>query len=489
MATFFNDHFDIDPNVVEEYGAYNVSLITDLPLFIDPFLLFNSENAEYRALHDRIIEYLLFLKQKSALGSMSDALLRSWYCFPEVKQTWLGFSEFNNSGRGLGLDFARVLHSSLHELFREFGEEKITRGSHLEKVCLIKEGVGRDNISDFTTNLIKEYLYTYTEQFALAHLQATQCKRVAIRRVTFNYKTETWSSRQFTLPWANGDHVVLTPSDILTRDENWISRHDLISDFEKIPVAIPDAQLRAQVSNYFHSTLKREKDKEPTKKDIAAAASATIHEFPEIIDYYIRMKEESGGEAASISAEKIQLARLIFNEQIQQLQALLGGSPFYGTTSTTYEEAHARLGYLKDVIENKGGHRSFYGKNGEPIRAEEDLQVMYRLVWFGTPSDVSREANDGRGPADFKVSRGARDKTIVEMKLAKNTQLKRNLQKQAEIYQKASDAMRAIKAIVFFTEDELARVRRILKELGLGSSKDVVLIDARSDNKPSGSKA
>jgi hypothetical protein len=40
----------------------------------------------------------------------------------------------------------------------------------------------------------------------------------------------------------------------------------------------------------------------------------------------------------------------------------------------------------------------------------------------------------------FQISRGAADKTIVEMKLAKNTQLKRNLERQIEIYKKASDA-------------------------------------------------
>jgi hypothetical protein len=62
--------------------------------------------------------------------------------------------------------------------------------------------------------------------------------------------------------------------------------------------------------------------------------------------------------------------------------------------------------------------------------------------------------NDGRGPADYKVSRGSGDKTIVEMKLAKNTHLGRNLEKQAEIYQKASDAKSAIKAIIYFTEEE-----------------------------------
>jgi hypothetical protein len=134
------------------------------------------------------------------------------------------------------------------------------------------------------------------------------------------------------------------------------------------------------------------------------------------------------------------------------------------------------------------GHRLFYG-GGEAIQRESDLQIAYRLVWSGSPSDVSTEVNDGRGPADFKISRGAADKTIVEMKLAKNTQLKRNLERQVEIYKKASDAKRAIKVIMFFTAEEEERVATILSELDLSDSKDIVLIDARRDNKPSGSKA
>jgi hypothetical protein len=140
------------------------------------------------------------------------------------------------------------------------------------------------------------------------------------------------------------------------------------------------------------------------------------------------------------------------------------------------------------VIENKGGHRLFYDE-GRAIERELDLQIAYRLVWYGTPSDVASEANDGRGPADFKISRGAADKTIVEMKLAKNSQLRRNLQRQAEIYKKASDAAHAIKVIVFFSAEEEERVAEILIDLGLADDKDIVLIDARADNKPSGSKA
>src|SRR5262249_377294 len=56
--------------------------------------------------------------------------------------------------------------------------------------------------------------------------------------------------------------------------------------------------------------------------------------------------------------------------------------------------------------------------------------------------------------ADFKVSRGSRDKTIVEFKLAKNSQLERNLEKQTQIYRKASDARRAVHVIIFFSREE-----------------------------------
>jgi hypothetical protein len=53
----------------------------------------------------------------------------------------------------------------------------------------------------------------------------------------------------------------------------------------------------------------------------------------------------------------------------------------------------------------------------------------------------------------------------------------------------ASDANHAIKGILFFTPEEKERVTNILSDLGMLNNRDIVLIDARSDNKPSGSKA
>ena len=489
MSTYFSDRFAVDPAALEKYGAFNVSIITDLPLFIDPFLLFNSRKAKYKELHELIVEYLIFLRDKAQLGPIDEGLLRAWYCFPEVEQNWLGFSQSGNAGHGLGIDFARALHQSLHTLFADLGTERITKGTHLEKVCLIRDGVGRDNISDFVTNLIKGYLCSYTQEFALSHIDAASLRAIPISGTGFNYDTETWETATYTLPWSEGDFVLLTPKDLLTRDENWINRHDLIRDFQNIPAAIPDAQLRAQVASYFERLLSRPRRRAPTQKERDIAAAQTIREFPALIDYYIRYKELNGARAESISSQKVLDTEALFVAQIKLLQkSLAANTAFYSTPGTTYEEARERLMYLKDAVENKGCHRLFYVA-GQPVKREADLQIMYRLVWVGTPSDVTTEANDGRGPADFKISRGARDKTIVELKLAGNSHLRNNLQKQAEIYMRASDAAHSLKGILCFTREDELKVAKISRELKLENDESIVLIDARDDNKPSGSKA
>lgn len=485
IKVHFSDFFNVSAETLEEYGAFNVSLVNDLPLFVDPFLLFNSTKSEYRTLHDEIIHYLRFLRDKSASGAIRKGLLRSWFTFPEVKQTWLGFSLVGNSGRGLGMNFANALHRNLNTVFSNFGNETITRSSHLEKLCLIEGGVGRDNISDFTTNLIKHFLLDYTQKFALQCLPHKLRRRVPVSKVKFNYSTETWMPGRFVLPYLDDDFVLLTPKEILTKDDTWINKNDLIREFDDIVSSVPNEQLRSQLNNYLVSALP---DK-PTQQELREVITKTVKENPFLIEYFIRLKEERGDQAVALSDAKVEETEELFVRQVAGFVASLANeTAFYDLTGGTLEDTRQRILYLKNVIEHKGGHRVFY-VNGQPLRRESDLHILFRLTWYGTPADVSTEVNDGRGPADYKISRGALDKTIVEFKLASNSKLKQNLVSQAEIYQRASDANAALKVIVFFSESEQQRVSRILKELNVFGHRDIILIDARSDNKPSASVA
>lgn len=481
---YFTDFFGVDPHVLEDYGAFNVSLINDLPLFIDPFLLFDSDKPEYNTLHDEIIRYVKFLRDVSVDTAIYKGLISHWFRFPEVSQNWLGFSRTGNKGSGLGSDFAAALHRNLHHVFKDFGAEIITRGSHLEKLCLLGGGVGRDHLSDFTTNLIKGYLLEYTQTFARNYIDPSLRRVFSVDKVGFDYSAKRWRREQYELPVFGLNFVLLTPKDILTKDEAWINRSDLLNEFQDIYNAVPDEQLRAQVNDYFLRRL----SEDAKEKEIREAAAATVERFPQLLDYYIKDKEARGDEAHEVSGLKVRETEIQFIEQIRAfVSSHLAGTEFY-ELGDSFEEALRRVHFLKDVIENKDGYRLFYMKD-KPIQREADLQIMYRLTWYATTFDVNREVNNGRGPVDFKVSKGSADKTLVEFKLASNSKLKQNLKNQVGVYEAANDTAKSIKAILYFTENDLERVLAVLKDLGLSGRRDVVLIDASRDNKPSASNA
>lgn len=486
LKIYFSDYFDVDTQIIEEYGAINISLINDMPLFIDPFLLFNSEKTEYQEIHNNIIAYLLFLQEQAEKEpNPSVGMLKLWYNFPEVKQTWIGFSLDGNAGRGMGLGFARGLHNGLRTIFKDFGKETITKSSHLEKLCLISPLVGRDKISDFTTNFAKKFLLEYTSRFAREYLSPSQCQMFAVPKVEFNYDTCTWKTKQYYLPCYDKDYVLLTPRDLLTRDDTFINRTDMVGCLEYLAPSVEDETLRFALDKYIQNVLSKKK-KEMSKSEKERQAASLVEQHPELIDHYIKYKEENGEKATSANIQVVQEVQQLFNRQLQELALLLQDqTEFYSDYEGTYEAAYKRVLFLKDVIENKDGYKLFY-IDGKPLHRETYLQIMYRLVWFATKYDVNREVNNGRGPVDFKISNGSKDCTLVEFKLASNSKLRKNLENQVEIYKRASDAKRAIKVILFFTDQEYEKLLRILNDLNLHDSQDIVLIDAR-DNKLSAS--
>jgi hypothetical protein len=480
MKIYFSDFFNVTSEQIEDYGAFNISLINDLPLFIDPFLLFGSKKNEYKQLHDGIIKYLSFLKAKSAVGITELSQIKSWYLFSEVKQNWFGYSKVGNNGSGLGKDFGKSMSSSMHIVFDDLGKEKITQSSHLEKAGLFEIGVGKDNISDFTTNLIKEFLLSYTETFATKNIDSKFLRKVNVTKVYFDYNLERWMPKEFRLPYMRHDYVILTPRDILTKDDNWINNNDLRGDFTRIVNGIPNDQLRNEILNYFRIVLpKPPRNKRNTQKEISQAVQNTIRQYPEIIKWYIKNKEENKEGAKNISKQKVDEVETVFIHKLSKFVELLSDkTEFYSVDSeSSFDESLKRVNYLKDVIENNDGYKLFYIDN-QPIKREEDLQIIYRLTWYASDYDVNREPNNGRGHVDYAISKGAVNKTLVEFKLASNSKLKQNLAKQVEVYEKANNTDKSIKVILFFDDYEYRKVVKTLKELKLENKTNIILIDA-----------
>lgn len=161
---------------------------------------------------------------------------------------------------------------------------------------------------------------------------------------------------------------------------------------------------------------------------------------------------------------------------------------FYEKPWTSYDEVLDRVYAFKKYVEHQDGYK-LINRAGKPFSKEEDIQIFFGLIWCKSDFDANREANNGRGPVDFKVSFGSGDKSLIEFKLGSNTNLKRNLEKQVEIYEAANGTRSSVKVIVCYEAKDQKRVATILKELKLESEPSIVVIDARNDNKPSGSKA
>src|SRR3989344_7642748 len=454
---YFSNVFNIKHSVIENYGALDISLVCDNPAFVDPFLIF--ANPKYKDLHNFIIKYLKFLRNLSLQKQgqeLENGAFNHYYKFPEVKQAWLGYSVAGNAGLGLGKDFAVSLYKNLHKIFSKFGDENITESSHLEKLCLVEEGVGVDKISDFTLNLIKSFLLEYTQKFAKKHLDKSLLSEFPVRKVNFDFGKGIWSDARFTLPFlyvkGKKEFVLLVPKEMLTREDTWISKNDFLENDSAIFSAIPNDELRAKINKYFYDNLqiklnkKKQAEKDYSKKSRANSLSKTVWEYPELLDYYIKFKEQKKSDALKSHVADPESVNFFFDASA--IQKEFSSKSFKKLTS--FDDCVARIDFFKKTLESNS--KDLYLK-GKPLQ-ENQLRLMFKNVTYGSLFDYNSEVNNGRGPIDFIISFGSQDKTGLELKRAKNSKLKKNLLNQGKIYQEDGNLKYVIKVIFFFSDDE-----------------------------------
>lgn len=498
---FFSEKFQVSSELIKEYGAVDISLVCDVPLFIDPMLIFNSEKEIYKNLHRSIVRYFHFLYTKATQG-LKVKEIDAWFNFSEVPNNWLGYSLVGNKGLALGKKYAKFLYENIAFAVDTHG---ISQSQHIEKVMLLYDGSGKDKISDLTVNLIKGFLCEYTEAFALKYINADFLEKFPVDKACFNYETESFISKEYVLPYIydennSKEYVLLTPYDILREDEPSINKKDFYDSYDRIRVAIENDTLRAYVNNYIELAVKRYEENQrrnhkaarekSIKKIEKGAFRELVRVYPELYDYYIKLRETDSEQIRSecISELNTQLEKLFVASQ--KIIALFENSDYQVNEKlTAREEAKERLRYFKHVIEECDGYKNLYVK-GVQIAKENDLQRLFRFVWYGTSYRVDAETNNGRGQTDFIISKGQNNQNIVEFYLASNSTLA-HVFTQVKIYEAANCTDGSLIAIFYFSENEYASAMRIIKAVGyeemIGES--VYLIDCRNDNKISASKA
>ena len=111
----FSDYFKVDKSVLNEYGAIDISLICDTPLFIDPILIYSNNDEKIKNSYSEIVKYLLFLNSISQKG-LNEKSIKYYFTFKERRQNWLGLAKNGNRGLALGIDFANELASNIENI-------------------------------------------------------------------------------------------------------------------------------------------------------------------------------------------------------------------------------------------------------------------------------------------------------------------------------------------------------------------------------------
>ncbi len=272
-------------------------LEVDLPLSIDPFLLFKSRDKVLKDLHTRLLS--IFDEGIRLYRSGNRAGLDRLIDFPEVDEIGFGYSEQAIRGRGMGSHLNALLAETLAA-----SPALQNRGlRHVEELQLVSMGVGPDRVSDIAANVLKSFLVEYTQQQAeLWNIPITQDVAVAHY---FDFETWDWNDATFDLPLnpISKLPILLVPRRIV-RTLPWINYDDYSrSDFK---IFLPPVKGRRSAQS---------------KPNVVEVTRGRLN----ILDHYVNRKEREAehalpnlGADSTLPAEQVALG----DRFVEQLQAL-----------------------------------------------------------------------------------------------------------------------------------------------------------------------
>lgn len=254
-------------------------LVADLPLCIDPFLMFKSRDASLREYHNKLVS--LFNEGIRLFRDGKTADLARLIDFPEVNEIGFGYSEGRIRGSGLGEQINSLLTNLLIEC-----EPLQDRGlKHIEELQLISIGVGADRVSDITANILKQYLIEYTQR--QAEVWGIPLSSTMPIRHAFDFASWDWVDGYYDLPRnpLSGGPLLLVPRRMV-RLLPWINYPDYVSNDYRL-------FLGPRSSSPRYPGMTKEKKAVVAKEEVVRVTRERLH----LLDQYVTRKEREASEA------------------------------------------------------------------------------------------------------------------------------------------------------------------------------------------------
>lgn len=135
----------------------------DIPLYVDPFLMWKSPSQMDNGLHDSIIQNFNQLGHLVSHGKEKEAT-ELLIGLSECEAVGLGTSKTRKGNR-----IGEKVANDILRLFCDIPQLKTNGFTHIEEVQLLVGQIAKDRISDITCNLISSFLIDYTIQRCEEH--------------------------------------------------------------------------------------------------------------------------------------------------------------------------------------------------------------------------------------------------------------------------------------------------------------------------------
>jgi hypothetical protein len=275
----------VDPRtpLLQDISQYDVDFVipfvgVDVPVGIDPFLLFKSRVPEYRDLHRILIN--TFNAGINAIRQDNIAEASRLFDFPEVAAIGMGYTQKSKRGSGVGSYLSRLI---IETLVGSPGLQE--RGiRHVEEMQLVSAGIGADRVSDIAANILKRFLIDYTQrQCALWDISLKS--KVPIEHI-YDTSSHSWEDSYEDLPVSprEGSPILLVPRR-LVRALPWINYDDFLASEFKAYLTAKRTVARQSVDKITSGTRGKSEVITVTRGDIS------------LVERYVRSREQQSSHA------------------------------------------------------------------------------------------------------------------------------------------------------------------------------------------------
>ena len=128
----------------------------DIPLYLDPFLLWKSPSHQDKSLHFSIVNALNNIGKLASSGN-TDKAVEQLIIGSECNEVGMG-----QSGKRTGKRIGSKKANEILTIFEKIPQYRENGFVHFEEIQMYIDGISKDRISDFSCNFIKSFLIDYT---------------------------------------------------------------------------------------------------------------------------------------------------------------------------------------------------------------------------------------------------------------------------------------------------------------------------------------